>query len=91
MQLALSDDYDRADELLSDDDGGRASSASSPPRTSESVPPDVLRNSKILQVCSPPAYTSFLISSGDIPASIPPRSDDIFEPSCGSSTEIVRR
>lgn len=54
MQLALSDDYDRADELLSDDDGGRASSASSPPRTSESVPPDVLRNSKILQVCSPP-------------------------------------
>ncbi len=84
IQLAFSDDYERANELLSDDgdDAASSTSGSTPSRTSSvrSIPPDALHDPKVLQACSP-LDPSFYprppsTSSCDTDASTPPQSDN---------------
>lgn len=84
IQLAFSDDYDRADELLSDDstDSALSASGSVPSGTSScSLPPDTLRNPKVLQACYPldpllyPLPSSVSTSSNDTQVSMPPLSN----------------
>ncbi|KAM5537959.1 hypothetical protein V8D89_008435 [Ganoderma adspersum] len=88
IQMAFSDDYERADRLLSDDSlsddnaslvSGSTSSQASSVR---SIPPDALHDPKVRQACSPldpalyPPPPS--ISSGNSEVPIPPQSDDSF-------------
>ena len=86
IQMAFSDDYDRAEKSLLDDsasdDDASSSSSSAEGSTSSrassvrSIPPDALDDPKVRQACCPldppPSYTS----SGASEAPVPPQSND---------------
>ncbi|PIL33676.1 hypothetical protein GSI_04300 [Ganoderma sinense ZZ0214-1] len=86
IQMAFSDDYARADKLLStegpgDDSESSASGSSSSSKSSvRSIPPDALHDPKVRQACSPVDLAlcppSPSASSGDSEVPIPPQSDD---------------
>nr|VWO99202.1 Uncharacterized protein [Ganoderma boninense] len=101
IQMAFSDDYNRADKWLSDqgvcDDGESSASGSSSSSTSSvrSIPPDALHDPKVRQACSPLDFALYPpptpTSSGDSDAPIPPQSDDSDSSSDSDHERDVQR